>query len=66
MLTTLSELVELIQAGAVPAWLRAYVLEHKDEIGIGLRERGEYTIPPGPNGEQVTIHGERRVAAAGV
>jgi hypothetical protein len=63
MVTTLSKLVELIQAGAVPAWLRAYVLENKDKIAEALREHGEYTIT-GPKGEQVNIRTERLAATA--
>lgn len=64
MVTTLSRLVEMIQTGAVPAWLREYVLEHKEDISNGLRQRGEFTIPAGPNGEQVNIRADRRTAGA--
>jgi hypothetical protein len=64
MVTTLSKLVDMIQSGAVPAWLRAYVLAHKDEIGTSLREEGIFTIPAGPNGEHVTIRAEKRAATA--
>ncbi len=63
MVTTLSKLVDMIQSGAVPGWLRAYVLAHKDEIAAALRDHGVFTIP-GPNGEQVSIRAEKRAATA--
>ena len=64
MVTTLSQLVDMIQGGAVPAWLRSYVLEHKEEIATALRERGMFTLPAGPNGEEVSIRADERAVAA--
>ncbi|MGB2676824.1 MAG: hypothetical protein WAN12_07050 [Candidatus Acidiferrum sp.] len=64
MVTTLSKLVEMIQSGAVPAWVRDYILAHQDEIVIALRENGAFTIPGGPNGEQVSIRAEKRESVA--
>jgi hypothetical protein len=63
MVTTLSKLVDMIQSGAVPAWLRSYVLANKDEIAKALRENGEVTIP-GPKGEEVSIRTEKSTATA--
>jgi hypothetical protein len=63
MVTSLSQLIDLIQSGAVPAWLREYVLAHKDDIAQTLRERGAFTIP-GPNGEQINIRTEKTSATA--
>jgi hypothetical protein len=53
----------MIQSGAVPAWVRNYVLAHKDEIAIALREKGVFTLT-GPNGEQVNIRTEKQASAA--
>jgi hypothetical protein len=64
MVTTLSQLVDMIQSGAVPVWLRDYVLEHKEEIANALREKGVFTFPAGPKGEQVSIRAERRAVVA--
>lgn len=63
MVTTLSELVEKTQGGAIPAWLRNAVLERRDEIAKALNEKGKYILY-GQNGEQVIIHAEKRTAAA--
>lgn len=63
MMTTLSELVEMTQGTAVPAWLRNEVMEKKDEIAKSLRETGSYTLN-GPEGQQVIIHAERQAVAA--
>jgi len=54
----------MIQTGAVPAWVRDYILAHQDEIVIALRENGAFTIPGGPNGEQVSIRAEKRESVA--
>lgn len=62
MVTTLSELVEKTQGGAVPEWLREAFAEKRDEIAKALREKGEYTLV-GQNGEEVVIQVEKRVAA---
>ncbi len=64
MVTTLSQIVDMIQGGAVPAWLRNYVLEHKEEIATALREQGMFTLPAGPNGEEVSIRSDKRAVAA--
>jgi hypothetical protein len=63
MVTTLSKLVEMIQDGAIPAWVRDYVVANKDAIAQGLRDNGVYTLN-GPDGIEVTIRAEKRAAAA--
>jgi len=62
MVTSLSNLVEMIQGGVIPAWLREYFIDHRDEIVNALREKGVYTFN-GPDGEQITIQAEKAVAA---
>jgi hypothetical protein len=62
MVTSLSNLVEMIQGGVIPAWLREYFVEHRDEIVKALRAEGEYTFNS-PEGEQITIKAEKAVAA---
>jgi hypothetical protein len=62
MVTSLSSLVETIQGGVIPAWLRDYFIEHRDEIVNALRENGEYTFKS-PEGEQITIQAEKAAAA---
>ena len=57
MVTTLSQLVDMTQGGAIPVWLRNEILTKGKEIATALVERGEYTII-GPNGERVTIQAE--------
>lgn len=63
MVTTLSKLVDMIQGGAVPAWLRNQVLANKDQIASALREKGFYTLR-GPNGETIEIRTQNQAAAA--
>jgi hypothetical protein len=63
MVTTLSRLVDMIQSGAVPAWLRNEVLSNKNQIVAALRENGSYTFD-GPNGERIEIRAEKQAAAA--
>jgi hypothetical protein len=63
MVTTLSKLVDMIQGGAVPAWLRNEVLEKRGTIAKALRENGVYVVSS-PNGEQIEIRAEKRATAA--
>ena len=63
MVTTLSKLVDMIQSGAVPAWLREEVLAHRDQIADALRNTGIYTFK-GPQGESIEIRAEKQSAAA--
>jgi hypothetical protein len=63
MVTTLSKLVDMIQGGAVPAWLRDEVLNNRNQIAAALRENGSYTFIS-PDGEKIEIRAEKQVAAA--
>lgn len=63
MVTTLSRLVDMIQRGAIPAWLRDEIFAKREEIAQALREGGMYTLI-GPSGEKIEIRAEKRVAAA--
>lgn len=63
MVTTLSRLVEMIERGTVPVWLRDEITAKKEQIAIALREGGEIALL-GPNGERVTIRAEKQVIAA--
>jgi hypothetical protein len=63
MVTTLSKLVEMIQTGAIPAWLRDEVVANKERISRELRENGVYTLKS-PNGTEVIIRAERVGQAA--
>ena len=62
MVTSLSKLVELIERGSVPTWLREAVVSRKAEIAEALKDSGTYTLV-GPNGERVTIAREKAAAA---
>jgi len=62
MVTTLSKIVEMIERGAIPAWVREQVFSNKEEIAQALRENGSYTLT-GPNGEEIEIRVEKAVAA---
>lgn len=62
METTFSNLVDMMQKGAVPAWLREHVNSKRDEITRTLRQAGVYTFNA-PDGEQITIRAEKQTAA---
>jgi hypothetical protein len=63
MVTTLSKLVEMMQRGAIPAWIRDAVVARREEISKSLNENGIYTLN-GPNGERVDIRANKTVVAA--
>lgn len=63
MVTTLSKLVDMIQSGAVPVWLRNEVVANRDQIASALQANGVYVLH-GPNGESIEISTEKQVAAA--
>jgi hypothetical protein len=63
MVTTLSQLVDMIERGTIPSWLRDEILAKKDEIAQALQSGGTITLS-GPNGESVHISAEKQVAAA--
>jgi hypothetical protein len=63
MVTTLSKLVEMIERGTVPTWLRDEIIAKKAEIARILREGGSFTLV-GPRGEKVNIRAEKSALAA--
>ena len=65
MVTTLSQLVDMTQGEAIPAWLRNQILAKREEIAASLNSKGEIILV-GPNGEQVTVQTKSRAAAASV
>jgi len=62
MITSFSRLVEMVQQGDVPAWLREYVNVNRDQIASDLREKGVFEFTA-PNGEQITIRAEKAATA---
>jgi hypothetical protein len=62
MITSFSRLVEMIQQGDVPAWLREYVESNRDLIASALREKGVFEFSS-PNGEPIIIKVEKAAAA---
>jgi hypothetical protein len=63
MVTTLSQLVDMMERGTVPAWLRVQITAKREEIQAVLRNGGEVALN-GPKGERVNIRAEKQVAAA--
>jgi hypothetical protein len=62
MVTSLSKLVDMIQDGAVPTWLRDEVVANRADIERALVTKGFYTFTS-PDGEQIEIRAEKAVAA---
>ncbi len=63
MVTTLSSLVDMMERGTVPAWLRDEIVAKKEQIANALRDGGEIELK-GPNGDRVCIHAEGHAVAA--
>jgi len=63
MVTTLSQLVAMMERGTIPTWLRDQITSKKAQIADVLRRGGEFELN-GPNGERVSIRTEKQVAAA--
>jgi hypothetical protein len=63
MVTTLSQLVDMIERGTVPTWLRNEIMAKKEQITRALQTGGEVVLQ-GPNGERVNIRAERQAAIA--
>jgi hypothetical protein len=63
MVTTLSQLVSMMERGTIPSWLRAEIMAKKETIAEILRNGGEFELK-GPNGERVSIRATQQVAAA--
>jgi len=63
MVTTLSQLVDMIERGTIPAWLRDQVMAKREQILSVLRDGGEVVLT-GPKGERVNIHADKQAVAA--
>jgi len=63
MITTLSKLVETMETGAIPVWVRDAVQSRRSEIIAELSRTGSYTLQ-GPDGVQVEIRAEKQHVAA--
>jgi hypothetical protein len=63
MVTTLSRLVEMMESGTIPVWLRDEITAKREQIANALRDGGEIALD-GPNGERVSIRGDKQAAAA--
>ena len=63
MVTTLSELIQMIEQGTVPDWWRQQILAKRAEIERALREGGTFTLN-GLNGEELKVHAEKQAVAA--
>jgi hypothetical protein len=63
MVTTLSRLVDMIERGTVPTWLRNEIVAKREQIANTLREGGEITLT-GPDGDTVSIRGKKQPTAA--
>ena len=63
MVTTLSNLIEMIERGTVPVWLRNEITAKSAQIERALRNGGSITLE-GPDGEKIDISGARRIAPA--
>lgn len=55
MVNKLSELADFLDDESLPPWLKQSLKEKRDEIAAALEKGEPYTLPPGPNGEVVTI-----------
>ena len=63
MVTTLSDLVEMIEEGTIPDWLRNEIVAKREQIEQLLSEGGSITLE-GPNHESIVISASERVAPA--
>jgi hypothetical protein len=63
MVTTLSRLVEMMERGTIPGWLRDEITAKREQIASALRQGGEITFD-GPHGERVRIRAEKQAVAA--
>jgi hypothetical protein len=62
MVSTLSQLVAMMEKGTIPPWLRAEITAKKDLIAEVLRNGGQFELN-GPNGERVSIRAQQAAAA---
>ena len=57
MVTSLSDLVEMMERGTIPYWLRDAIVAKKDEIAAAISEGREISLE-GPQGERISINSE--------
>jgi hypothetical protein len=63
MVTTLSDLIDMIERSTVPLWLRDQILEKSDVIDQAMRNGGSITLQ-GPDGEEIQIRAANHLAPA--
>jgi hypothetical protein len=63
MATSFSKLVQMMERGSVPKWVRTEIVAKRDEIAAALRSTGSYTLV-GPNGNRFTIQADKKAVAA--
>jgi hypothetical protein len=56
MINRLSELADFLNDESLPLWLKQMLKEKQQEIAVALEQGQSFTLPPGPNGEKVSIH----------
>jgi len=63
MVTTLSDLIDMIERSTVPLWLRDQILAKSDVIDQAMRNGGSITLQ-GPDGEEIHIRAANHLAPA--
>jgi len=63
MVTTLSDLIDMIERSTVPLWLRDQILAKSDVIDQAMRNGGSITLQ-GPDGEEIHIRAATHLAPA--
>jgi hypothetical protein len=63
MVTTLSDLVDMIEQSTVPAWLREQIVAKIGQIDQALRNGGSVTLD-GPEGQSIEISSANHLAQA--
>jgi hypothetical protein len=63
MVTTLSDLIDMIERSTVPLWLRDQILAKSDVIDQAMRNGGSITLQ-GPDGEEIQIRAANHLAPA--
>jgi len=63
MVTTLSDLIDMIERSTVPLWLRDQILAKSDVIDQAMRNGGSITLQ-GPDGEEIQIRAAKHLAPA--
>ena len=63
MVTTLSDLIDMIERSTVPLWLRDQILAKSGVIDQAMRNGGSITLQ-GPDGEEIRIRAANHLAPA--